>query len=157
MDNGYKFISETDTEVIPNLISYYYASGNDFLKSVNLACNDLEGSYAIEVLCEAFPDKIIVAKKDSPLVIGTSKDSNYIASDIPAVLSYTKDFYLLEDGDIVEIYANKLNFYDKDLNPIKKKIEKIKNEVEVINDISQDEIERGKKVFEEFGIDYKKY
>ena len=125
MDNGYKFISETDTEVIPNLISYYYASGNDFLKSVNLACNDLEGSYAIEVLCEDFPDKIIVAKKDSPLVIGTSKDSNYIASDIPAVLSYTKDFYLLEDGDIVEIYANKLNFYDKDLNPIKKKVEKI--------------------------------
>ena len=125
MDNGYKFISETDTEVIPNLISYYYASGNDFLKSVSLACNDLEGSYAIEVLCEDFPDKIIVAKKDSPLVIGTSKDSNYIASDIPAVLSYTKDFYLLEDGDIVEIYANKLNFYDKDLNPIKKKIEKI--------------------------------
>ena len=125
MDNGYKFISETDTEVIPNLISYYYASGNDFLKSVNLACNDLEGSYAIEVLCEDFPDRIIVAKKDSPLVIGTSKDSNYIASDIPAVLSYTKDFYLLEDGDIVEIYANKLNFYDKDLNPIKKKIEKI--------------------------------
>ena len=125
MDNGYKFISETDTEVIPNLISYYYTSGNDFLKSVNLACNDLEGSYAIEVLCEDFPDKIIVAKKDSPLVIGTSKDSNYIASDIPAVLSYTKDFYLLEDGDIVEIYANKLNFYDKDLNPIKKKIEKI--------------------------------
>ena len=125
MDNGYKFISETDTEVIPNLISYYYASGNDFLKSVNLACNDLEGSYAIEVLCEDFPDRIIVAKKDSPLVIGTSKDSNYIASDIPAVLSYTKDFYLLEDGDIVEIYANKLNFYDKYLNPIKKKIEKI--------------------------------
>ena len=125
MDNGYKFISETDTEVIPNLISYYYTSGNDFLKSVNLACNDLEGSYAIEVLCEDFPDKIIVAKKDSPLVIGTSKDSNYIASDIPAVLSYTKDFYLLEDGDIVEIYTNKLNFYDKDLNPIKKKIEKI--------------------------------
>ena len=125
MDNGYKFISETDTEVIPNLISYYYTSGNDFLKSVNLACNDLEGSYAIEVLCEDFPDRIIVAKKDSPLVIGTSKDSNYIASDIPAVLSYTKDFYLLEDGDIVEIYANKLNFYDKDLNPIKKKIEKI--------------------------------
>ena len=125
MDNGYKFISETDTEVIPYLISYYYASGNNFLKSVNLACNDLEGSYAIEVLCEDFPDKIIVAKKDSPLVIGTSKDSNYIASDIPAVLSYTKDFYLLEDGDIVEIYANKLNFYNKDLNPIKKKIEKI--------------------------------
>lgn len=125
MDNGYKFLSETDTEVIPNLISYYYSSGNDFLHSISLACKDFKGSYAIEVLCEDFPDRIIVAKKDSPLVIGTSNNSNYIASDIPAILSYTKDFYLLEDGDIVEIFADKLNFYDADLNPISKNIETI--------------------------------
>ncbi len=125
MDNGYKFMSETDTEVIPNLISYYYTTGNNFLHSVSLACNDLEGSYAIEVLCEDFPDRIIVAKKDSPLVIGTSKDDHYIASDIPAILAYTKDFYLLEDGDIVEVYADHLNFYSKDLKPITKKIETI--------------------------------
>ncbi len=125
MDNGYQFISETDTEVIPNLISYYYTSGNDFLHSVSLACKDLEGSYAIEVLCEDFPDRIIVVKKDSPLVIGTSKGNHYIASDIPAILAYTKDFYLLEDGDIVEIYADHLNFYNKDLKTITKKIETI--------------------------------
>ena len=125
MDNGYKFISETDTEVIPNLISYYYTSGNDLLKSISLTCKDLEGSYAIEVLCEDYPDRIVVAKKDSPLVIGTSEDSNYIASDIPAILSYTKNFYLLEDNEIVEVFSNKLNFYDKDLNAITKKIEKI--------------------------------
>lgn len=125
MDNGYKFISETDTEVIPNLISYYYTSENDLLKSISLTCKDLEGSYAIEVLCEDYPDRIVVAKKDSPLVIGTSEDSNYIASDIPAILSYTKNFYLLEDNEIVEVFSNKLNFYDKDLNAITKKIEKI--------------------------------
>lgn len=125
MDNGYKFISETDTEVIPNLISYYYTSGNDLLKSISLTCKDLEGSYAIEVLCEDYPDRIVVAKKDSPLVIGTSEDSNYIASDIPAILSYTKNFYLLEDNEIVEVFSNKLNFYDKDLNAITKKTEKI--------------------------------
>ena len=125
MDNGYMFLSETDTEVIPNLISYYYDQENNLLKAVSLACKDLEGSYAIEILSEYAPDKLIVAKKDSPLVIGTSKDSNYIASDIPAVLSYTKDFYLLEDNEIVEIYPNKLNFYDIDLNSISKKIETI--------------------------------
>lgn len=125
MDNGYQFVSETDTEVIPNLISYYYNSGNDFLHSVSLACKDLKGSYAIEVLCEDFPDRIIIAKKDSPLVIGTSSESNYIASDIPAILSYTKDFYLLEDGDIVEVFADRLNFYNTDLNQISKKIETI--------------------------------
>ena len=125
MDNGYKFLSETDTEVIPNLISYYYDQENDFLKAVSLACKDLEGSYAIEVLFENEPNKLIVAKKDSPLVIGTSSDSNYIASDIPAVLSYTKNFYLLEDNEIVEIYSNKLNFYDINLNLINKNIETI--------------------------------
>ena len=125
MDNGYLFISETDTEVIPNLISYYYDQEYDLLKAVSLACKDLEGSYAIEVLSEYNPDSLIVAKKDSPLVIGTSADSNYIASDIPAVLSYTKDFYLLEDNEIVEIYPDRLNFYDINLNTISKEIETI--------------------------------
>ena len=125
MDNEYKFISETDTEVIPNLISYYYNQEDDFLKAVSLACKDLEGSYAIEVLCEYEPNKLIVAKKDSPLVIGTSKEANYIASDIPAVLSYTKDFYLLEDNEIVEVYSNKLEFYNNNLEKINKNIETI--------------------------------
>jgi len=124
MDNGYKFLSETDTEVIPNLISYYYKS-NDLLTAVSLVCKDLKGSFAIEVLCEDYDNKIIVAKKDSPLVIGVAKDGNYIASDIPAILSYTKDFYLLEDNEIVEIYPDKLNFYDFNLKSITKKIEKI--------------------------------
>lgn len=124
MDNGYKFLSETDTEVIPNLINYYYKS-NDLLKAVSLACKELKGSFAIEVLCEDCPDKIIVAKKDSPLVIGKGIDNNYIGSDIPAILSYTKDFYLLEDNEIAEIYSNKINFYNFNLEKITKKLEKI--------------------------------
>lgn len=124
MDNEYKFLSDTDTEVIPNLISYYYTS-NDLLQAISLACKDLKGSFAIEVLCSDFPDRIIVAKKDSPLVIGTSKDANYIASDIPAILSYTKDFYLLKDNEIAEIYSDKINFYNIDLEKVAKKIETI--------------------------------
>ena len=124
MDNGYKFISDTDTEVIPNLISYYYKN-NEFLTAVSLACKDLTGSYAIEVLCNDFPNKIIVAKKDSPLVIGNAKDGNYIASDIPAILSYTKNFYLLEDEEIVEIYKDKLTFYNYDLKEVTKQMETI--------------------------------
>ncbi len=122
MDNGYKFLSETDTEVIPNLINYYYQS-NDLLTSVSLACKDFIGSFAIEVLCKDYPDKIIVAKKNSPLVIGTSPNGNYIASDIPAILSYTKDFYIIEDNEIAEVYLDKLNFYDLNLNPIKKEFQ----------------------------------
>ena len=124
MDNEYKFVSDTDTEVIPNLINYYYTS-NNLLEAVSLACKDLKGSFAIEVLCNDFPDKIIVAKKDSPLVIGTTKDANYIASDIPAILSYTKDFYLLVDNENAEIYSDKINFYNFDLEQLTKKPEKI--------------------------------
>lgn len=125
MDNEYKFLSDTDTEVIPNLISYYYDSTNNLLEAISLACKDFKGSYAIEVICSDCPDRIIVAKKDSPLVIGTSKEGNYIASDIPAVLSHTKDFYLLEDNDIVEVFPSKLNFYNQNLELISRKTEKI--------------------------------
>ena len=117
MAEGYVFKSETDTEVIPNLISYYYTS-NNLLQAVSMACKDLKGSFAIEVLCSDNPDKIIVAKKDSALVIGTSKDANYIASDIPAILSYTKEFYLLADNEIAEIYSDKVKFYNFDLENI---------------------------------------
>ena len=124
MDNEYKFVSDTDTEVIPNLINYYYTS-NNLLESISLACRDLKGSFAIEILCNDFPDKIIVAKKDSPLVIGTSNNEKYIASDIPAILSYTKDFYLLEDNEIAEIYSDKINFYNFNLEKLTKKTEKI--------------------------------
>lgn len=125
MDNGYQFLSETDTEVIPNLIHYYYEIENNFLKAVSLACKDLMGSYAIEVICSDIPNKMIVAKKDSPLVIGVAKDGNYIASDIPAILAHTKDFYLLEDNEIAELSSTSLDFYNKNLEPIKKEIETI--------------------------------
>ena len=125
MDNSYQFLSETDTEVIPNLIHYYYEIEHDFLKAVNLACKDLMGSYAIEVLCKDFPNQMIVAKKDSPLVIGVAKDGNYIASDIPAILAYTKDFYLLEDNEMVSLTSEGLTFYNQNLDLIEKKIETI--------------------------------
>ena len=125
MDNEYKFSSDTDTEVMPNLIHYYYESSKNFLQAVSLACNDLKGSFAIEVLCEDFQDHIIVAKKDSPLVIGSANDGNYIASDIPAILSHTKEFYLLNDNEIAEVYTNHIHFYNQNLETISKKIENI--------------------------------
>ena len=104
-DNGYKFYSQTDTEVIPNLIHYYYSKDNNdnlkFLRAVKSACNDLKGSYAIEVICNDYLDNMIVVRKDSPLVIGKGENENYISSDIPAILSFTKNFYLLNDFGFV--------------------------------------------------------
>jgi len=122
-ENGFTFYSETDTEVIPNLISYYYKG--DFLKAVQEACNKLIGSYAIEVISANFPDRIIVAKKNSPLVIGQGNGENYIASDIPAILEHTKNFYFLEDGEFAIITKESIEFYNSCLNKISKELKEI--------------------------------
>lgn len=117
IQNGYTLYSETDTEIIPNLINLYY--DGDILKAIEHTLKDLKGSYAIEVLSPLYPDKIFVAKKDSPLVIGTSPDGNYIASDIPAIIKYTHNFYFMEDKQIAVIDKKSVNFFDINLNPIK--------------------------------------
>lgn len=129
INKGYTFYSETDTEIIPNLIYYYYYNNieddDKFLRAVKSACDDLKGSYSIEVLSKLHPDKLIVIRKDSPLVIGTSESENFVASDIPAVLSYTRKFYLLNDNEYAVIYKDKVEFYDNSLSKINKGIKTI--------------------------------
>jgi len=129
-DLGYTFYSQTDTEVIPNLIHYYYLNdkSNDkhrILRAVKNACKDLKGSYAIQVLSKYFPDNMIVVRKDSPLVIGKGNGENYISSDIPAILSFTKDFYFLNDNELALLSRNNIEFYDIDLNKLDKKVKSI--------------------------------
>ena len=130
-DNGYTFYSQTDTEVIPNLIHYYFTADKSentdekFLKAVKNAISDLKGSYALEIISALYPDRIIVVRKDSPLVIGKGNGENFIASDIPAVLKYTKDFYLLNDNEIATIFKDKISFYDMNLVPHNKEIKNI--------------------------------
>lgn len=129
INKGYTFYSETDTEIIPNLIHYYYYNNieddDKFLRAVKSACDDLKGSYSIEVLSKLHPDKLIVIRKDSPLVIGTSESENFVASDIPAVLSHTRKFYLLNDNEYAVIYKDKVEFYDNSLSKINKGIKTI--------------------------------
>ena len=127
---GCTFKSETDTEVIPNLIAHYYFADKGpaeerFLRATQRACKRLEGSYAIEVLCSETPDQMIVVRKSSPLVIGIGYKENYIASDIPAILSYTKDFYLLNDQEYAVITRENITFYDEQLHPFEKKYQRI--------------------------------
>ena len=130
INNGYTFYSQTDTEIIPNLIHYYYSKddNNDsfrFLRAVKNACSDLKGSFALEIICKNDPNNMIVVRKDSPLVIGKGNGENYISSDIPAILSFTREFYLLEDLEFVVLSRDDAKFYDKNLNPIDKKIKTI--------------------------------
>ncbi len=124
-DNGYTFFSQTDTEVIPNLVHYYYTKDQNsdelkFLRAVKNACHDLKGSYAIEIICKHNPDIMIVTRKDSPLVIGKGENENYISSDIPAILSFTRNFYLLNDLELAVLTRDTVSFYDNHLNVIPK-------------------------------------
>ena len=137
LDKGYTFKSETDTEIIPNLISYYYEKFKKeksnskctdeelILKAVKEAVNAFVGSFAIEVVSPLLDNTIIVAKKDSPMVIGKGKNEFFVASDIPAILKYTKEFYFMEDGEIAKISKDSIKFYDFNLKEISKDLKNI--------------------------------
>ena len=127
---NYTFLSETDTEVIPNLIHYHYKNSNSegelkFLEAVTSACKMLKGSFAIEVLCNDYPDNMITVRQDSPMVIGKGNEECYISSDIPAILSFTKDFYLLNDKEYAILSRNNIKFYNEELKSIQKEIKNI--------------------------------
>lgn len=98
---GYEFVSETDTEVIAQLIEYNYKG--DLLKAVMNTMNDVEGAYALGVICADYPDRFIAARKDSPLIVGLGENETFIASDIPAIIEYTRDIYILEDREVVSV------------------------------------------------------
>lgn len=100
---GYQFSSETDSEVIAHLISYFYDKEKNFFNAVRLALHEVEGAYGLCCISSYEPDKIIAARKGSPLIIGVGEGEHFIASDAPAILEYTDNVIFLEDGDIAEI------------------------------------------------------
>ncbi len=120
---GVKFQSQTDTEVIPNLIAKYYKG--DLLDAVIKAVSVVEGSYALGVICTDEPDKIVAVRKDSPLIVGLKDDGNFIASDIPAVLKETRDVYLLDDNEFVVLKKDGVKIYDKNKKEIKRDVYKV--------------------------------
>lgn len=117
---GYEFLSETDTEVIPNLVDYYYEG--DLLDAVIKATHKMEGSYAIGVISVKEPNKLIAVRKDSPLIVGLSDGEYFIASDIPAVLNHTREVYLLEDREFVIIDDKGITLVNEDKEVINKEI-----------------------------------
>lgn len=117
---GVKFASETDSEVIAQLISVYYEG--DLHKAVNKAVKKLRGAYAIAVIAHDEPDKIVAVRKDAPLVAGIGKGCNFIASDIPALLKYVREIYLIENNETLVLTKDDIKIYDKDGNEIKRDV-----------------------------------
>jgi glucosamine--fructose-6-phosphate aminotransferase (isomerizing) len=147
INKGYKFFSETDTEIIPNLLHYYFIEllqsegtkrgiynkekkileqinnreiekiySEIYLKAISKTVKTLQGSFALGIITNLFPKKLIAIKKDSPLVIGSNENGNFIASDIHALLSYTNKFYFIKDYEIADITERNITFYDFNLN-----------------------------------------
>ena len=111
-DRGYKFISETDTEVVAHLLDYYY-KGNP-LEAVTKVLHRVEGSYALGILFADCPDQIFAARKDSPLIVGQNEDGCFIASDVPAVLKYTRKVYYVDNQEVVRLRVDHMHFYTVD-------------------------------------------
>ena len=111
---GYEFKSQTDTEVIAGLYDSLF-DGNA-LNTLIKTAEKLEGSYAVAMIVKGYDDKVYAMKKDSPLIVGKGNGENYLASDIPAILPYTRDCYIVNDGEFIEISKNSIKVFDKDAN-----------------------------------------
>lgn len=127
---GYKFVSETDTETVAHLIDYYYKSGIGFLESVFKTLERIEGAYALGILCRDYPDTLIAARKNCPLVIGKGEGENFIASDIPAILHHTRNVYFLDDNEIAVIKSDSIKIFDNNKNEVKKEIYEVKWDID---------------------------
>lgn len=115
---GFEFISETDTEVIAHLFENYYKG--DIIETMIKVINKVKGSYALGVLCQDNPDSFVAVRRESPLIVGLGDGENYIASDIPAILKYTRDVYFLENDEIVELTKDSVKLYNADREEIVK-------------------------------------
>ena len=104
VSEGVTFTSDTDTEVVAQLVEYYY--DGDILKAVSRALDRLEGSYALGIICSDQPDRLLAARKEGPLIVAYGEDCNFIASDVTAVLKYTREVSYLDDGDIAVVSEN---------------------------------------------------
>lgn len=125
-DRGYVFVSETDTEVVAHLLDYYYRkSGGDPLTAVTKVIHRVEGSYALGIIFAEHPDEVYAVRKDSPLIVGIGGEGNLIASDVPAVLKYTRDVYFIENEEVAKLTEESIEFYNVDGDPIGKEAKHI--------------------------------
>lgn len=122
---GYKFRSDTDTEVLAHLIEDLSDSGLDFQDAVRAAFNKVEGSYAAAVISDRAPDKVIATRRFSPLIVAIGEDENFLASDVPAVLPFSRDVIYLEDGDVAVLEKKRVTITDSEGNKVKREVKKI--------------------------------
>ena len=171
IDMGVPFASETDTEVVAQLIEYFYKG--DLLEAVNKCLHRIEGAYALGIVCADCPDKIIAARKDSPMILGYGEGCSFMASDVTAILKYTRDVSYMEDGELAVITREGIKCYNSFMQPQEKKIthvdweigaaekggyehfmfKEIMEQPEVLRHAIFPRVRDGEVYFEDFGLD----
>ena len=120
MQKGYTFRSQTDTEVVAQLLAYYYAASHDLFEAVTSMLSAVEGAYALGIICADAPDRLIAARKDAPLLLGCGDGENFLASDVTALLRHTRDIMYMDDGELAVITASGIRVYDERRRPVEK-------------------------------------
>ena len=115
---GVQFTSETDSEVVAQLLEFHYQECGSMLEAVGRVLRRVEGSYALGIICADYPNALIAARKESPLILGFSPEGNFIASDVTAIIKHTRDVVYLEDGEIAVLTANSVDYFDTEMSPI---------------------------------------
>lgn len=127
LDKGYQFQSDTDTEVVAHLLDYYYKG--DPLEAITKVMHRVDGSYALGIIFADQPQYVYAVRKDSPLIVGKGQDGNLIASDVPAVLKYTRDVCFIENQEIARLSEREIDFFNVDGEPIEKEYKTIEWDV----------------------------
>ena len=120
LEKGYTFRSETDTEVVAQLLDWYYRDSRDVFEAVTSMLSSVEGTYALGILCTDTPDRLIAARKDAPLLLGYGEGENFIASDVTALLRHTRDVVYMDDGELAVVTAGSIRIYDERRRPVEK-------------------------------------
>ena len=118
---GVTFTSDTDTEVVAQLLEFHYNECHNMLEAVGRVLRRIEGSYAFGIICADYPNALIAARKDSPLVLGYGETGNFLASDVTAIIKYTRDVAYMDDGEIAVLTADSIDVFDDELVPVEKK------------------------------------
>ena len=120
IEEGYSFVSETDTETVAKLLDYYYV--DDPVDTIIKVLSEIKGSYALGIMFSDYPDTVFAVRKECPLIVGVGENENFLASDVPAIIKYTRDYYLLEANEIAVVKKDSVQIYDMHKEPVHKEI-----------------------------------
>lgn len=120
IEEGYSFVSETDTETVAKLLDYYYV--DDPVDTIIKVLAEIKGTYALGIMFRDYPDTVFAVRKESPLIVGVGENENFLASDVPAIIKYTRDYYLLEANEIAVVKKDSVQIYDMHKEPVHKEI-----------------------------------